>query len=147
MTDFGVFRIIIALRYLASDPHQTFLTDNIGVHQNTVSNTIEDFVTALNYPTTVSPTNCCCSSRWRLGTHIRLLQRERVLLQGRVSVFFSFCFTRYRDRAAHRRFMYINGDFPGSVYDSTVYTFSRIHDAFKEGRVSNGCCLNGDSRF
>ncbi|KIH67457.1 hypothetical protein ANCDUO_02212 [Ancylostoma duodenale] len=43
-------KVIIGLRYLATNAHQTVLADTLGVCQKTVSNAIKEFVAALNHP-------------------------------------------------------------------------------------------------
>ncbi|KAL6737045.1 hypothetical protein Aduo_010720 [Ancylostoma duodenale] len=161
-------KVVIALRYLAANAHQMVLADNIGVCQKTVSNAIEEFVTALNHPSIVGKFLNCrlndvtyCRRKANGFARKGLLPNIIGAIDGSLVPILrpphsgweyycrkGFCALNVVAVVdARGRFMNINSNFPGSVHDSTVYNMSRIHDAFTEGSVPNGFCLIGDSGF
>ncbi|KAL6730904.1 hypothetical protein Aduo_001826 [Ancylostoma duodenale] len=150
--------MVIAVRYLATNTHQMVLTDNIGVCQKTVSSAIEEFVTAMNHPSTVGKfLNCRLNDvtyrrkadgfarKGLLPNIIGAINGSSVpVLRPPHSGWEYYCrrgFCALNIVAvvdARGRFTYINSNFPGSVHDSTVYNMSRIHDEFTEGSVPSG---------
>ncbi|KAL6735185.1 hypothetical protein Aduo_005649 [Ancylostoma duodenale] len=156
--------VVIELRYLATNAHQTVLADNIGAYQKIVSNAMEDFVTALNHPSIVGKFLSCrlnnvsyCrrkandfARKGLLSNIIGAIDGSLVpILQSPYSGWEYWCrkgFCALNVVAvvdARGRFMYILG----SVHDSTVYNLGKIHNAFTERSVPSGFCLIGDSGF
>ncbi|KIH66246.1 hypothetical protein ANCDUO_03429 [Ancylostoma duodenale] len=120
-------KVIIALRYLATDAHEKVLADTIGLSQKTVSNAVAEVVKALNHPMIVK----------------KFIKNQRVLhcRKGYTALNVPAVVN------ARGRFIYVNSNFPGSVHDSSVYAYSRLKEAFDAGRVVPGYCFVGDSGF
>ncbi|EPB68805.1 hypothetical protein ANCCEY_12115 [Ancylostoma ceylanicum] len=159
-------QVVLALRYLATNAHQTVLADNFGACQKTVSITVKEFVTVLNHPAIVnkfpsSRTNDITYCMRKADGFARKDIMPNVIgaidgslvpiLRPPHSEWKYFCRKRFFALNvvavvdARGRFMYINSNFPGSVHDSTVYNLGRVHDTFTEGIVPSGFCLVGDS--
>ncbi|RCN36507.1 hypothetical protein ANCCAN_17618 [Ancylostoma caninum] len=161
-------KVLIGLRYLASDSHQEVLADTMGVCQKTVSNAVTEFIEALNHPLIVKKfINCnlgderfCCShvagfARRGLlpnivgamdGTYVRMLKPPHSESQYYCRK--PFCALNVLAVVdARGRFTYVNANFSGSLHDSAVYSLSKLREAFEEGRVPRRFCLLGDSGF
>ncbi|RCN29266.1 hypothetical protein ANCCAN_24976, partial [Ancylostoma caninum] len=140
----------------------------MGVCQKTVSNAVTEFIEALNHPLIVKKFIKCnlgderfCRSqaagfarRGLLpnivgamdGTYVRILKPPHSGSQYYCRK--PFCALNVLAVVdARGRFTYVNANFPGSVHDSTVYSLSKLREAFEEGRVPRGFCLLGDSGF
>ncbi|EYC24784.1 hypothetical protein Y032_0013g2106 [Ancylostoma ceylanicum] len=161
-------KVIIALRYLATDAHEEVLADTIGVSQKTVSNAVAEVVKALNHPLIVKKFIKChlsnidfCRRNARdfartgmLPNIIGAIDGSCVAIQKPArSGWQYYCrkgYTALNVLAvvnARGRFIYVNSNFPGSVHDSSVYAYSRLKEAFDAGRVVPGYCFVGDSGF
>ncbi|RCN44934.1 transposase, IS4 family [Ancylostoma caninum] len=140
----------------------------MGVCQKTVSNAVTEFIEALNHHIIVKKFIKCnlgderfCRSqaagfarRGLLpnivgamdGTYVRILKPPHSGSQYYCRK--PFCALNVLAVVdARGRFTYVNANFPGSVHDSTVYSLSKLREAFEEGRVPRGFCLLGDSGF
>ncbi|KAL6727829.1 hypothetical protein Aduo_009672 [Ancylostoma duodenale] len=138
-------KVIIALRYLATDAHEKVLADTIGLSQKTVSNAVAEVVKALNHPMIVKKfIKCRLNDIDFCRRNARDFARTAMLpnIIGAIDALNVPAVVNARGR-----FIYVNSNFPGSVHDSSVYAYSRLKEAFDAGRVVPGYCFVGDSGF
>ncbi|RCN31487.1 hypothetical protein ANCCAN_22725 [Ancylostoma caninum] len=160
-------KVIIALRYLATDAHEEVLADTIGVSQKTISNAIAEVVKALNPMIVKKFIKCHLSSIDFCRRNVRDFARTGMLpnIIGATdgscvaiqkpprSGWQYYCrkgYTALNVLAvvnARGRFIYVNSNFPGSVHDSSVYAYSRLKEASNAGRVIPAYSFVGDSGF
>ncbi|CAJ0589334.1 unnamed protein product [Cylicocyclus nassatus] len=161
-------QVLITLRYLATNSHQTVIADCFGVCQKAVSNVITRVVDALNHPTIEArflrfwPSDEC----WWLRRSREFARNSRFTnvigcVDGcliRIQRPINFGNHYYCRKAccavnmiavvdARARFMYINCGFAGRHHDSFIWQHSQAAAEFDEGRARPGYRLLGDAGF
>ena len=140
----------------------------MGVSQKTASNAIKEFINAINHPAIVQKFVKCrigdlnlCRSKAAAFAKCGLLPNVIGAIDGTCVPISKpphsgaqyYCRKGYSALNvvavvdARGKFTYINANFPGSVHDSTVYSLSRLKEAYDQGASNNGYCLIGDSGF
>ncbi|KHJ78129.1 transposase, IS4 family [Oesophagostomum dentatum] len=140
----------------------------MGVSQKTVSNAIKKFINAINHPAIVEKFLKCSVGDINFCRSKAAAFARRGLLPNVVGAIDGTCIrvskpphsgAQYYCRKDYSalnvvaavdaiwKFIYINANFPSSVHDSTVYSLSKLREAYDQGVFYGGYCLIGDSGF
>ncbi|RCN53712.1 hypothetical protein ANCCAN_00206 [Ancylostoma caninum] len=155
-------QVLITLRYLATNSHQTVIADVFGVSQKAVSDVITRVVDALNHPMIEDKfLRFWVSERWCLrrsreftrqskcgGLRRRMPHPHPPSDQLRNNYYCRKACCAVNVVAvvdARGRFTYINCGFAGRHHDSFIWRNSQASWEFEEGRARPGYRLLGDA--